>query len=251
MRRCEVSLPQWPLAFDGVRIAHFSDLHLGSLLPLERALVVVELLRAESADLVAFTGDLVDLELEGAAGLLAAIGSLDPPLGAHLVLGNHDHLDDPRSLVRLAREAGINAMLDESRRLAFGGEALTVAGVDWGRGVRECRVRVDSVCNRTEGGVHLLLSHNPQSFPEACRRGVSLTLAGHTHGGQVARRGRPEHSLAIAQRYRSGFYTRGGSALFVTNGVGAWFPLRLHCDPEVVTLTVRRGEVSVPRNGHW
>lgn len=251
LRRAELALPRWPHAFDGVRIAHFSDLHLGSLLPLERALAVVELVRAESPDLVAFTGDLVDLDLEGAAPLLEAIGSLSPPLGTHLVLGNHDHLDDPCALVQLARDAGIGVMLDESQRIEGEADALTIAGIDWGRGVRECRVRVDSLCNRAAGEVHLLLSHNPQAFPEACRRGVSLTLAGHTHGGQVARRGRPDQSLAIGQRFRSGFYTRQESALFVTNGVGAWFPLRLHCDPEVVMLTVRRGELAVPRNGHW
>jgi predicted MPP superfamily phosphohydrolase len=245
-RRLEISSPRWPAAFDGLRVVHFSDLHLGSLLPLERALEVVELVRAEQPDLVAFTGDLVDLDLAGAAPLLSAIGSLAPRLGTHLVLGNHDHLDDPRELVRLAREQGISVLQDQSLEFGEGRQRLTVAGIDWGKGTRECRVRVDSVCNRTDAPVHLLLSHNPQSFPEASRRGIALTLAGHTHGGQVARRANPAHNFAIAHRFRSGFYTRRGSVLFVTNGVGAWFPLRLHCDPEVVTMTVRRGALALP-----
>jgi predicted MPP superfamily phosphohydrolase len=245
VRRLECSLPDWPLAFDGLRIAHYSDLHLGSLLPMERALGAIELVRAEAADLVAFTGDLVDLDIDGVEPLVEAMGSVTAPLGHFFVLGNHDHLDDPRGVVRLARSAGLSVLLDEAA--AVGGSApLGIAGIDWGRGVRECRIRVDSVCNRTDGPIHLLLSHNPLAFPEASRRGIPLTLAGHTHGGQVARKANPAHNLAIGHRFRAGFYAKGPSALFVTKGLGAWFPLRLHCDPEVVALTVRRGPFALP-----
>mgnify|MGYP001547377077 CR=1 FL=1 len=246
MRHFECALPEWPAAFDGVRIAHYSDLHLGSLLPLERGLEAIDLVRQADADLVAFTGDLVDLDIDGVEPLVEAMASIRPPLGHHLVLGNHDHLDDPRGLVGLAREAGLSVLQDECLTLENAGGSLGLAGIDWGRGVKECRVRVDSVCNRAAGPIHLLLAHNPQAFPEASRRGVSLTLSGHTHGGQVARRTRPDHNLAIAHRFRSGFYARDERALFVTRGLGAWFPLRLHCDPEVVVLTVRRGSFELP-----
>jgi len=244
VRRLDVRLPDWPSSHDGIRIVHFSDLHLGSLLPIERALGALELVRQERGDLIACTGDLVDLDVDGVEPLLEGMGSLTAPLGHYLVLGNHDHLDDPRGIVRLARAAGLEVLLDESR--VVGGSGLCVAGIDWGRGVRECRVRVDSVCNRTDGPIHLLLSHNPLAFPEASRRGIPLTLAGHTHGGQVARRARPTQSLALGHRFRAGFYAKGPSALFVTNGLGAWFPLRLHCDPEIVVLTIRRGAMSLP-----
>ncbi|MGA0285759.1 MAG: metallophosphoesterase [Phycisphaerales bacterium] len=249
VRHHECVLPEWPAAFDGVRIAHYSDLHMGSLLPLERGLEAIELVRRTEADLVAFTGDLVDLDIDGVEPLVEAMASIRPSLGHHLVLGNHDHLDDPRGLVDLAREAGLSVLQDESVALQHGGGALRLAGIDWGRGAKECRVRVDSVCNRAGGPIHLLLAHNPQAFPEASRRGVCLTLSGHTHGGQVARRKRPDHNLAIAHRFRSGFYARDERALFVTKGLGAWFPLRLHCDPEVVVLTVRRGSFALPPAG--
>lgn len=246
VRHFECTLPEWPEAFDGVRIAHYSDLHLGSLLPLERGLEAIELVREAGADLVAFTGDLVDLDIDGVEPLVEAMASIRPPLGHHLVLGNHDHLDDPRGLVGLARAAGLSVLQDEFLSIDGPDGSLGLAGIDWGRGARECRVRVDSVCNRAGGPIHLMLAHNPQAFPEASRRGVSLTLSGHTHGGQVARRARPDHNLAIAHRFRAGFYARDERALFVTKGLGAWFPLRLHCDPEVVVLSVRRGPFSLP-----
>ena len=80
----------------------------------------------------------------------------------------------------------------------------------------------------------------------ARRRGIPLTRSGLTHGGQVARKAISAHKLAIGHRVRAGFYAKGPSALFVTKGLGAWFPLRLHCDPEIVVLTVRRGPFALP-----
>lgn len=87
----------------------------------------------------------------------------------------------------------------------------------------------------------LLLAHNPKAFHSAARRGVAVTLSGHTHGGQVAFPGRPKANISFAHRLTAGTYTRAGCTLFVSVGAGAWFPLRVHCAPEVVLLTVRRG----------
>ena len=84
---------------------------------------------------------------------------------------------------------------------------------------------------------------------EATRQRIPLTLSGHTHGGQVALKGRPDRNLAVAHRLSAGFYEREGSALFVTTGVGSWFPLRVHCPPEVVVLEMRRGAWVDPASG--
>ena len=87
-------MPTWPSGWDGLRIGHFSDLHYGDLMPVDRGLSVVELLGAERPDLVAFTGDMVDLSCDGAEPLFEAMVGLDAPLGAFMVIGNHDLLDD-------------------------------------------------------------------------------------------------------------------------------------------------------------
>lgn len=101
--------------------------------------------------------------------------------------------------------------------------------------------RIDRVQPRAPS---LLLAHNPKAFLPASRAGIPLTLSGHTHGGQVARAGRPDVNLAMTNRLNAGFYLRDASALFVTVGTGAWFPLRVHCPAEVVVITCTRGELA-------
>jgi predicted MPP superfamily phosphohydrolase len=91
---------------------------------------------------------------------------------------------------------------------------------------------------------HLLLAHNPKAFHAAARRDIPLTLSGHTHGGQVAWKGKPRANVSFAHRLSAGLYQRNGCSLFVSVGAGAWFPLRVHCAPEVLVITVRRGAVQ-------
>lgn len=234
-RELEIRVPRWPAQFDGLRIAHVSDFHVGHLMTPERAIEVLCAVRERAPDLVACTGDVVDLHLDvGVREVLESLGKIGAPLGSLLVLGNHDHLDDGKRLARMARAAGVQTLVDESVRLACG---LRVGGVDWGKSIRDCSSRVGRVW-RDAGGVDLLLAHNPKSFAGAARLGVPLTLAGHTHGGQVRLRKRTD-DVSFRRRLRAGLYRRDDSVLFVTVGLGAWFPLRVNCPPEVVMLTVR------------
>ena len=253
VRRFEVSMPTWPSGWDGLRIGHFSDLHYGDLMPVDRGLSVVELLGAERPDLVAFTGDMVDLSCDGAEPLFEAMVGLDAPLGAFMVIGNHDLLDDGDRVRAMARTAGVRLLEDESTVVPFdpdrlgrlGSESrdpLVVAGVDWDKSVKGLARRVDRVAPDHPA---ILLGHNPKAFLAAAKAGIPLTLAGHTHGGQVATKKRPGVNLAVAHRLSAGFYHRDRSTLFVTVGTGSWFPLRVHCPAEVVVLECRRGECDV------
>lgn len=239
VREIELRSPRWPRAFDGMRVAHVSDLHVGDLLPVERAIAIVDQVRALEPDLLACTGDVVDLDNHLAPPVLEALRAIDAPMGNLLVMGNHDYLDDGEQLVSMARDAGLMVLRDEAMEIVHAGDRLQVGGVDWGRTVRECTSRVDRVAGE---GLHLLLTHNPKSFLAAARHQIPLTLAGHTHGGQIARRKAPNHNLALYHGHNRGHYQRLESHLFVTTGVGAWFPLRINCPPEVVLVTVRSGE---------
>ena len=225
----------WPRAFDGVRIAHISDIHFGHLLGPERLVQAVDAVRAVKPDLIAITGDLVDLSAHEAPLLFEQLSLLKAHLGVFVVLGNHDHLDHPRIIVRGARDAGLTVLTDDSVR-AGGRDGLLVAGIDWSKSIPGCIERLRR-CGMARAD--LLLAHNPKAFVGAVDREIPLTLSGHTHGGQVARRANRRHNLVFTARLNAGHYQKGESHLYVTNGVGAWFPLRVNCPPEVAVIEMR------------
>ena len=231
-----ITTPLWPSAFDTLRIGHVSDFHLGDLMPIERDRQAVHLLAKQEPDLVVCTGDVVDLHIDGAEALFEALVAIQAPLGTMLVLGNHDELDCVDTLSSLAIQAGITLLRDATCQVQSGGNTLNIAGIDWAKSSKKCRQKVESICDEN---THLLLSHNPKAFKTASELNIPLTLSGHTHGGQMAMKKKKGANLAVAHRYSAGEYERGDSRLFVTVGVGAWFPLRVNCPAEVAVLTMK------------
>lgn len=236
LNEVEIFSKKWPKQFDGLRIGHVSDFHLGDLMPIDSALDAVGLLASQEPDLVVCTGDVVDLYIDGAYQLLEELANINAPLGTMLVLGNHDELDCARTLSSLAINSGVTLLRDTSCAIHHNGGLLNIAGIDWAKSTKQCRKKVERVCSDE---THLLLSHNPKAFKSASEMQIPLTLSGHTHGGQMAVRGRSGANLAVAHRYSAGVYERKDSCLFVTVGVGAWFPLRVNCPSEVAVITAR------------
>jgi len=243
VKHIETSSPQWPKAFDGLRIGHVSDFHLGELLPLDRAIEVIRQLGDQRPDLIACTGDVVDLRHDHAAPLLEAMAGLKAPLGAALVLGNHDELHCADTVSRLALNAGVKVLRNDVLEVHHHGNRLTIAGIHWAKSIRACARHIDETCGE---GVDLLLSHNPKAFHGAIDRNIPLTLSGHTHGGQIAMKNRPNTNIALAHRHRAGLFSQGHSRLYVTSGVGAWFPLRINCPAEIAMITMRHDDGSRP-----
>jgi predicted MPP superfamily phosphohydrolase len=89
-------------------------------------------------------------------------------------------------------------------------------------------------------GFKILMSHRPDAFDYAASQGINLTLAGHTHGGQIGFMGRSLFDSYWADRYLWGEYRQGRSALYTSSGVGHWFPFRLGCPPEAPIIELRR-----------
>ena len=219
VREFEVTMPGWPRAWDGLRIGHFSDLHYGDLMPIERGLEVIDLLAARKPDLIAFTGDMVDLDCAGAEPLFERMVASGAPLGAVMVMGNHDLLDDGDRVRAMAKSAGVRLLEDEAvtfaprnrlvaaRRKGDRGDQaahpLVVAGVDWDGAVKAVS---PAGWNRVASARIRRCSWRtiPRRSFAASRAGhhVPLTLAGHTHGGQVATpKARPGVNLAVAHRH--------------------------------------------------
>lgn len=246
LRELTVQVPGWPEAFEGLRIGHVSDFHLGELMPLEKAEAAVARVAAARPDLLACTGDVVDLRWHGCEPLMRALAGVPARLGHFLVLGNHDHLESAAAVSRAAAAAGIRVLRDHRVSVEHGGARLLVGGVDWDRTRRGLAQRVRKVAGRTPGREpgalpHLLLAHNPKAFPAAAAAGIPLTLSGHTHGGQVDLPNHAHELRHAVRRLRRGLYAEGQSRLFVTVGAGSWFPARVNCPAEVVVLTVTGG----------
>ena len=192
----EIIAPDWPKAFDGIRIGHVSDLHVGDMMKPDRAIEIISQLHDERPDLVCNTGDLVDLHWPGVEPVADALAAIDAPLGNYFVTGNHDELDSGDDVERIVAEAGTTVLHDDVALVRRGDDTLRIGGIGWARTPSSCRSRIDRALG--DETVDLLLSHNPKAFDHAAEKGVPLTLSGHTHGGQIARRNRPNGSPARA-----------------------------------------------------
>ena len=239
VKEYSLSLPDWPSGRAGLRIALLSDLHVGSpYQPLSKLQELVERTNAARPDLVLLAGDLVIQDVAGGRfvapeELAPVLGQLSAPLGVYAVLGNHDWwLDAPR--VRRALEgAGIPVLEDRAVRIEDGGSPFWLAGIsDFLEGPHDVAGTLAQV---RDGAPVLAFTHNPDVFPEIPER-VSLTLAGHTHGGQVYLPGigRPIVPSRYGERFAIGHVVEDGRHLFVTPGVGtSILPVRFLVPPEV------------------
>lgn len=245
LREDILTLPHWPRELDGLRLALVSDFHAGGP-QIRQGTVrrVVERINATEPDLVAVLGDVIDSTVIGGAPVHPdAVGrelaALRAPLGVVGVLGNHDWTNDGRGVLRALREAGVRVLENEAIAIAARGTTFHVAGV------ADLQTRrpdlVATLRDVPPGSPVLLLSHNPDAFPQVPPR-VSLTVSGHTHGGQVdlplVRR------LIIpsryGDRYASGHVVERGRHLYVTSGIGtSRLPIRLFRPAEIVVLTLR------------
>ena len=242
-----LSLPRWPAACSGLSVAVISDLHVGSpfngVAKLER--VVAETQNAQP-DLVLLAGDFVIQGVRGGRFVApevtsAKLGELAAPFGVFAVLGNHDWwLDGPR--VRQAFETNrIPVLENRAVELRRGDCAFWLVGIgDFWEGAPEVDGTLGSV---PPDAPVLVLTHNPDVFPDVPDR-VALTIAGHTHGGQVRVPlvGRPIVPSNYGERFAIGTVAEGGRHLFVTPGVGtSILPVRFLVPPEISLLELRQG----------
>jgi uncharacterized protein len=247
LRRETLALPGWPAGLDGLRAGVMADLHSGvPHMGRDRIARAVARLAAEQPDIVLLLGDYVDasplwggrLEPEAIAAELAAF---DAPLGTFAVLGNHDWKRAPdRMWVALERE-GITVLENDARPVHPPGGRLWIAGLADMRHRRpDVGAALRNVPDEPRDPV-LLLSHDPDMHPLVPGR-VALTLAGHTHFGQVAipvlrRPAIPSH---FGERYARRHHVEQGRRLYVSSGLGtSGMPLRLLAPPEVVLLELR------------
>jgi len=244
-RENALELPDWPVECTGLRVAVLADLHVGSPFNgLARLETVVQRTQQAAPDLVLLAGDYV---IQGVRGgrfetpetMARVLAGLEAPAGVYAVLGNHDWwLDAPR-VQKALESASIGVLEDRAVEIRHGTCRFWLAGVsDFLEGRHDVRAALQDV---PADAAVLVLTHNPDVLGQVPAR-VALTIAGHTHGGQVRipGLGRPIVPSRFGQRYAIGHIVEDGRHLFVSPGIGtSILPVRFLVPPEISLLTLR------------
>lgn len=255
IQRQALTPPRWP-AGGRLRIAALADIH--ACVPgmtLGRMEEIVAATNALRPDVVLLLGDYgaslrTILRRIPHAEVARALAGLRAPLGVHAINGNHDWWEDGRgqlrpghvtSIARAFDSAGIGMLRNQARRLvAPDGTPFWLAGTEssWafgpGRGAQDLPATLAQV---TDDAPVLLLAHEPDIFPSVPDR-VSLTLSGHTHGGQVRLFGHaPFIPSVFGTRYLYGRIEEGGRTVIVSSGLGTTLaPVRFGVPPEILLV---------------
>jgi predicted MPP superfamily phosphohydrolase len=250
IRRFDVPIADLPRDLDGLTIAHVSDIHIGRFTRPYMLPKIIDAANNLRADLTLMTGDLIDLSLSDLPAGIDFMRKLDARHGVYLIEGNHDLIENPWEFERQAVAAGLPILLNEATTLTVRGVPIQLLGIRWGRRTVDQRVRRPAdvviresvsqvLARRRPDALPILLAHHPHAFDPAAEVGIPLTLAGHTHGGQLMLNERLGAG-PVMFRYWSGLYRKASSSLIVSNGTGNWFPLRINAPAEIVHVTLRR-----------
>ncbi|RUL81246.1 metallophosphoesterase [Tautonia sociabilis] len=230
----EVEHPGLPEPLEGLRILHLTDLHLTRAYSDRFFEAMIEQAEGFEADLIAFTGDLID-----DAALLDRVGPLlsrfRGRLGRFAILGNHDYRTDAEGAFDALRSAGFEVVEGRWSSIEADGTRLAIGGTSapWGP--------LPERSAEPGAGFRFLLSHSPDTLPWASRIGVDLMLSGHTHGGQyrLPLFGPVLLPSRYSRRYDRGFFRRGPTLMYVSQGIAAQHPIRVNCPAEISRFTLR------------
>ncbi len=234
-----------PNGLEGLRILHLSDIHLRHYVTLPDLEEVMLEAERHSPDLVLVTGDVAD-DLGQLPDALRMISALKPRLGAYASLGNHEYFRGVQRVRGIFDRTDVPLFIDEGVRIPVGDDFLYVGGIDdpvtmHNVGEEFFRNSLgNALIDRGEHDFTVVLSHRPGVFNSAPSHSVDLTVAGHTHGGQIGLFGRSFLERSLPEKYLWGHYHDEGSQLYTSCGVGHWFPFRLGCPPEAPVLELHR-----------
>jgi predicted MPP superfamily phosphohydrolase len=260
VRDLEIRSPNLPFSFDGFRVIHISDLHLGSLHGHgDKIRKAVEMIHRETPDLVLFTGDLVNNLAEEAEGWTEILSEITAGYGQFSILGNHDYGEyydwkdensrqaNMEKLLAAHAQSGFTALLNRSVRIAKDGEEIWLAGVEnWGLPpFKQYGDLNKALTGIPEDVFTILLSHDPSHWDAEVlpQTSVDLTLSGHTHGMQFGIRTRKIRWSPIQMKYPRwiGMYRQGYQYLHVNPGLGyIGYPGRIGIPPEISVITLKR-----------
>ncbi len=244
IREVEIPLRDLPDDLNGLRILQLSDIHLSDFLSESELARVIDLSNETNPHLALVTGDLITGRGDPLDACLRQLARLRSEAGILGCLGNHEiYARAERYATEQGARAGIRFLRMRAQALEFGNAVVNCAGVDYQPISRRKRYLEGAEGLLLPGAFNVLLSHNPDVFPVAAAKGFDLTVAGHTHGGQVTME-ILEQSINPARfftPYVYGRYQLGKACAYVTRGIGTiGIPARIGAPPEVTLLRLRK-----------
>jgi len=270
IHRIEIPVSNLPAALDGMTIAQLSDIHMSGYMPRSQVRRAVDMANDLGADLAVVTGDFITGAGDPIAECVEEIRRLSAPLGIYGCNGNHEiYAEAEDSAQELFAQLGMKLLRHQNQVISFRGVQMNLIGVDYQRERAPGGRRVTTLAGLEplvrKDIPNILLSHNPNTFNRAAELGVELSLAGHTHGGQIQVE-ILDHRLSPARfitDYVAGLYMRPlftpartvasqeflhaatlqgpHAAIYVNRGLGTvGAPVRLGVPPEISLLTLRR-----------
>lgn len=244
LRLTEYDLTVEAPALKGLRIAVIADLHAGApYIDAAKIDAVVAATQAARPDMILLAGDYVSDRQDGSLRMpldeiARHLRGLEAPLGVYAVMGNHDDAVGARRVTAALGQDGILVLNNTHAVISRTDGAVVLAGIDTWFGPADGRNALAGLGSEKV----LCLTHKPDVFPDLPPPCV-LTIAGHTHGGQVAlpliRRLALEHASRYGERYVQGVIREGGRTLFVSPGIGtSGLPVRLGVPPEISLLSL-------------
>ncbi|NUM48925.1 MAG: metallophosphoesterase [Anaerolineales bacterium] len=240
-----LTLPRLDPAFNGYKIVHISDFHMGTWMNRARLTHIVRLINAQTPDVILITGDLVSYEVEAPLqDMTPALRELHAPDGIFTVFGNHDYYSGEQEKIRTwLKTIPIIELRNDIHPLQRGKATLTLAGVD------DCydgADDLDQVIARVSNGhgrtPTILLAHEPDLADLTAQTGLfDLQLSGHSHGGQVVF---PRLGMLylprLGRKYPRGLYQINGMTLYTNRGLGtSHLRVRYNCPPEIAVFTLQ------------
>lgn len=246
--------PDLPPYFDGYRLVQITDFHLGSFPPgNDFVQKVVDATNNEEPDMILFTGDLVNNQASEVEPYLDTLGQLHASDGIYSIWGNHDYCEygnnhsigalkrNRRMLYGYQESLGWHQLMNEHHVVSHGMASIAVIGVENpGQPPFTNRSNLKKAMKGLDPGIFkILLSHDPHHWRrEVVGKKIQLTLAGHTHAGQLKIGKWTPARMAFKEW--GGAYRIGEQMLYVSSGIGGSFPFRLGAWPELTVITLKR-----------
>jgi uncharacterized protein len=237
----ELYLPRLSSDFDGFRIVHVSDIHMGTWMNATRLSGIVDLINHQHADLVAITGDFVSYTIEQPLQtMLEPLKRIWAADGRFAVMGNHDVWTDPTAVREMLDQTGIRELRNQAVTLSRNGSCLHICGVD--NAYEKLADLAPILDTLPPEGAAVLLAHEPDFADRSSAAGrFDLQLSGHSHGGQLnLPLVGPPFLPHLAKKYPRGCYQIKDMLLYTNRGLGTTaLQMRYRCPPEIAVITLR------------